>query len=255
MADFRLDWDATLRFSSSDVENCLQNAKRLLRDAGKRVSEPTKVALAEIAIEELGKGFTLLFRYWLHEYGGGPNWLTRAAASAREASDVLLGPERGGELHRTLLASVPSFVSPTNRELFRSHPLKIEEFATFIRAIFPLSAALEDNPRLFREQASRLGVSESWRLRIPFVMWAFRRMMRRLEKGGAAQLGPGLKLAKEAALYVDLDPSGSRTVGPGEGPLLSSSYLLELATIGRIGLEHMLGLGPSNLPFLPTARS
>ena len=42
---------------------CAMNAERLISDAGKGVSEPTAVALLELALEELSKAYALLFRH------------------------------------------------------------------------------------------------------------------------------------------------------------------------------------------------
>lgn len=193
-----------IRLSMSDVELCVRNARRLRKDA-RRTSPGTRLALEELALEELAKGSMVMFRIYI-----------QAAAAGR-----LMPPRAGGvggvvsKGVTKLLESRADLLSDAAlKEAFWNHDIKLDHVALmidFLELTMPAIAAAR--------QVDTRGLSPATRLFGFFARWE------RLRRFGIKYLSDTLARMRAAgvddldslgktAIYVGLDRQAAKCTPP-----------------------------------------
>ena len=106
------------------MENCLTSAARLKRDS-RLVSRPSKAALLELALEEIGKSSVLCLRLFATRRQEDPHPLLSEEGEALKTALIKIATP--GEVNLIREAhDIPAFVQMTNLdELFEKHPPKV----------------------------------------------------------------------------------------------------------------------------------
>ena len=161
-----------LRITLEAVQLCEANADRLLSDS-KNVSEPTAVALAELALEEVLKGWVLLF----HRTDA-----PRDSDVSRSVQLLVADDESLREFLDTLRG-----ISP--KDLFRSHEAKLRALEPALRLIEGSLSKMESGSPgpLLQKEALKTRISVKW--------------VRQYEKADLRKLA-------ESGLYVDRTKDG-----------------------------------------------
>jgi hypothetical protein len=198
------------RVSAKDIHICLDNSRRLEKDSG-RVSDPTRAALLELAIEELGKAATLslvLLRKILVEVPGLISAETRSDAKTFFREGI---SDETRAKYRDLLSPIfgEAFYQDV-RDAFVYHTTKLEYvhklnrlFESLVRDVY---SRTDVDSMLEKQLAGAYGLTVA-RIRTRLFRVKDRRAAYR--SAFEALASPTvLSATKNRGLYVELGPTG-----------------------------------------------
>jgi len=199
--------DSTLRYDFADVENCLENAARLKGDA-RWASQPTKAALLELALEEVGKGSILCLRLFAKRKQEDPQPLL--SEEGESLKNALLGIATPQEVDRIKDAyDIPAFVQMADLdELFAKHPPKLAGIVRLGKIVRVTQKVIRSHPRQFEralQSTPKLVRRLKAMARVPDVKF------KRLSEVNRPEY---LLDIREKGIYVGLDPRRGATVEP-----------------------------------------
>lgn len=195
------------------VQLCIANAERLLADSV-RVSEPTAVALAEIALEEVLKGWVLCFHRVDQDRDAPP-----------KTPDPLVEKMlSGSEKEWTALADSAKAADP--RAMFESHGKKLDQLDPILESLGKLVGSLTEDQ--FKHLASSaygpaVSLKEMSRADTAEALASARAVVGLIQKGHARRL----RRWAEQGLYVDLTRA-DRVVDPLSETFLPATPLREV---------------------------
>lgn len=219
------------------IQLCLANSERLLRDA-ERVSEPTCVALTELAIEESAKGWMLFFTLWsakMKNPSGGPIWDFARSTLERGASEIK--PKDLEPIVDYIKKHTNDFTNPPLDEAFEHHRVKldfIDAIVGYLTVILPLIERVQLPPPLI--ERAILGPRKPSRTPVSEKVAKIRAAL----EGFHSQSMKDISGLKEAGFYVDVDIDGS-LIAP-MGRLFKTEALEEVATYLNAGLKGITRL-------------
>ncbi len=195
--------------SFENVQLCLLNAERLLADS-KKTTSPTAVALVEFSLEELMKGWMLIFIYT-------KNKLDKLTETERKATMEKLGLNLGSlknefesmseEDKEKFGSAVKVLFEPELKEAFWKHDIKLEYLAallTYLKYCLPLLMKIVDKESYIGTISKITGDYTKLKLSQEEITQKIGETQSHLEKFKTENLNI-LEKVKQRTLYVDVE--------------------------------------------------
>jgi hypothetical protein len=240
--------DALPWISSDDIVRCVNSSDRLSKDA-ERASLPTRVALLELSLEELGKGATLGLLLLTKRV---LPWLDRPEQSFRSDAARLyrnvISPKFREELSPLLDPVLsPKFLGDV-QAAFREHRVKLEYVDRLNRLIATVMSAFQEHPEFMH-----LAMKEYERIRGRWRTLLYGELMRRggkrlakLHREAVIPDEGELIRLKNEGLYVGLgtnrclEPRGRSSDAKALRKLIGTTRVSVAAMAVLLGLPNLL---------------